>query len=45
MTQWHSVSQYKNLMKLSTMDPILNEHNKDEFPPAHTGNFDTLLIK
>lgn len=21
--------------------PILNEHNKQEFPPAHTGEFNT----
>ena len=26
------------------MDPILNDHNKEEFPPAHTAEFDTSLI-
>ena len=26
-------------------DFILNEHNKEEFPPAHTAEFDTSLIK
>ena len=25
-------------------DYILNEHNKEEFPPAHTADFDTTLI-
>ena len=36
MVPWRFVSQYKHVFSLSTMDPILNEHNKDEFPPAHT---------
>ena len=29
-----------------TMDtpPILNEHNKQEFPPAHNGDFDVSPI-
>lgn len=25
--------------------PQLNEHNKQEYPPMHIGDFDTLLIK
>ena len=24
--------------------PILNEHNKAEFPPAHSGEFNASLI-
>lgn len=26
-------------------DYQFNEHNKEEFPPAHTAEFDTSLIK
>ena len=36
MVPWRFVLQFKHVFSLSTMDPILNEHNKDEFPPAHT---------
>lgn len=25
-------------------DYILNDHNKEEFPPAHTAEFNTALI-
>lgn len=25
--------------------PILNEHRKEEFPPMHTSEFDTRLIR
>lgn len=29
---------------MTTETPQLNEHNKQEFPPAHNGEFDTSPI-
>ena len=30
---------------MTTETPILNEHNKAEYPPMHNGEFDTSQTK
>lgn len=39
-----SSKSYQPTKPMTTETPVLNEHNKAEYPPMHTGEFNTYLI-